>query len=292
MRCSNLSMYFKALMLLCCFALPALPLYGDVVISSFEESGLAANLNPNGAFEGLSEVSSQFRSGNVTFNNDGVYFGGSSWSGFGYSRRVAAAPGQQLYDSSNDLISKPAVGASAIPGPGSSATWGVIGTGGIMTADAGYLFQSLSLTNTLYTWNSMANGDPFAGPKFANGGGTGRFAGQDDFFTVRFENTSTQSFLDFNLADFRGATDTINDTWQAFNLSPLQASQLSISFLGSRESNFVPPPGDPVYFLDTPAYAAVDNIGVISAVPEPGSIALIGLGSVLALRYRRRRASK
>lgn len=253
----------------------------DIVISTFEEPSLATNLNGDAAFEGLGEAASQFRSGAVTFNNEGVFFGGTSWSGFGYSRRTTVGGGQELYNNSNDLIALPAVGASG------SQTWAVVGGGGVMTADAGYLFANVDITNTLYTWNSIANGDPFAGPPMGNGGGTGRFTGQDDFFTVRFTNTATNAFLDFSLADYRGNADNVNTSWQPFSLLTLNASQLSVSFLGTRETNYNPPGDPPFYFMDTPAYAAFDNVRVasVTTVPEPSSCLLV-LGAIVLLRRR------
>ncbi|MCC6511895.1 MAG: DUF4465 domain-containing protein [Pirellulaceae bacterium] len=263
------------------FALWGQSALAGVVISSFEEGSLATNLSADSAFEGLPGAASQFRSGAVTFQNDGVFFGGSSWSGFGYSRRAVPGVGQQMYNNSNDLIARPG------SGEGGSATWAVVGGGGIMTADAGYRFGSLSLTSTLYSWNSMTLGDPFAGPALGNGRGTGRFDGQDDFFTVRFTNTANAQFMDFHLADFRGATDYVVGAWQTFDLSLLSASQLSLSFLGSRETNYTPPPDPPEYFLDTPSYVALDNISVVS-VPEPGSLLLATAGSLCALRIRLR----
>ena len=250
----------------------------DIVMSTFEEANLASQLSSDAAFEGLTGVASQFRSGAVTFANNGVFFGGSSWSGIGYSRRTTPGGGQQLYNNSNDLISQPGTGA------GGSATWSVVGGNGLMTADSGFYFNTVDIANTLYTWNSIVNGDPFAGPPMGNGGGTGRLTGQDDFFTVRFTNTANSAFLDFNLADYRGNTDSVLNAWQSFNLLSLQATQLSISFLGSRETNYNDPPDPPVYFLDTPAYAAMDNISVVSitAVPEPSSCVLM-LAGICAL---------
>ena len=252
--------------------------HADIVMSTFEEANLASQLNSDAAFEGLSGAASQFRSGSVTFANDGVFFGGSSWSGFGYSRRTTVGSGQQFYNNSNDLISQPGTGA------GGSATWSVVGGNGLMTADSGFYFNTVDIANTLYTWNSIANGDPFSGPAMGNGGGTGRFTGQDDFFTVRFTNTANSAFLDFNLADYRGNADSVVNSWQSYNLLSLQATQLSISFLGSRETNYNDPADPPVYFLDTPAYAAMDNVSVVSitAVPEPSSCVLM-LAGVCAL---------
>lgn len=194
-----------------------------------------------------------------------------------------------MYDNSNDLIAQPGGGA------GGSATWAVVSGSGLMTADSGYYFHAVDVANTLYTWNSIANGDPFAGPPMANGGGTGRFDGLDDFFTVRFTNPANSAFLDFNLADYRGNTDSVVNSWRSFNLLSLQANQLSISFLGSRETNYNDPPDPPVFYMDTPAYAAMDNISLISitAVPEPSSclLMLAGLGVIGRSVIRRKRTS-
>lgn len=266
----------------CVFFFVCQSIRAEIVLSTFEEGNLATKLNSDSSYEGLTEVASQFKSGSVTFENDGVYFGGSTWSGFGYSQRTAPGLGQDLYNNSNDLIARPAVGA------GGSTTWAVVGSNGVMTADAGYRFATIDITNTLYTWNSLANGDTFAGGPMSNGGGTGRFTGQDDFFTVRFTNTATSAFLDFNLADYRGDADNVNSNWQSFSLFSLDASQLSISFLGSRETNYNDPPDPPVYFMDTPAYAAFDNVGVVnvSVVPEPSSLCLVSAIIVGVVRRR------
>ncbi len=253
---------------------------GEIVLSTFEEQTLANQLSIENAFEGLIEQASQFRSGAVTFNNNGVFFGGTSWSGFGYARRTAVGPQQELYNNSNDLISLPAVGVDSSP------TWAVVGNGGTMTADAGYLFTSVNLTNTLYTWDSIANGDNFAGPPMSKNGGRGRFAGVDDFFIVKFTNLDTNQALDYYLADFRKDSGQVNVNWDLFNLSSLNASRISVSFLGSRETNY----GDvdnPFYFMDTPAYAAFDNI-TVTAVPEPGSCLLVVAGVLVAARRMRR----
>ena len=268
---------------------------GDIVVSTFDEFENSGKLDITNTCRGESGpadaqgnrtgVSSSFRSGNVTFQNDGLNSAGgfNFWSGIGLSKRTTQVG--QLFENGNDLISRPATGA------GGSPVWAVVANAGSMTADNGYQFASVDLTNTLYTWTSMNNGDAFAGPPFRNGGGTGRNLGQDDFFTVRFQNTlAPNSFLDFNLADFRGATDFILGTCTpvSFDLSPLGARQLSISFLGSRETNVSPPNDPPLYFLDTPLYLAMDNIRVasIASVPEPGSLALVLLVGLAWGGYR------
>ena len=66
------------------------------------------------------------------------------------------------------------------------------------------------------------------------------------------------AFLDFQLADYRGSTNFIVDTWRPLDLSSLNASALQISFLGSRESFFF---GQ--WFSDTPLYVALDNVATV-----------------------------
>ncbi|MGN6134270.1 MAG: DUF4465 domain-containing protein [Aureliella sp.] len=260
------------------FASPTVYSHAGVVISSFEEGDLAAKLDAEQTFRGLtapdgSQMPSDFRSGGATFANDGrgievhptyVY---DYWTGVGYAQRVAPGSGQELYADGNDLIAKPASGA------GGSSTWAVAYDLSTMTADAGYRFSALQLTNTLYAWSSMALGDPFT-PKFTAG----------DYFTVRFTNPDTSASKDVDLADFRNGNSLILDQWQQVDLSSLGASRLSVSFLGSRANAFG---------LTTPTYVALDNVAVssIAAVPEPSSLALLGLGGAI-IAWRRRRGRR
>ena len=162
------------------------------------------------------------------------------------------------------MISQPGVGAAG------SQTWAIVYGNGQLTADPGYRFQGLSLTNTYWTWSSVM-GQAYDQPFVAG-----------DFFTVRFSNADTPGYLDVNLADFRDGKSLIVNDWSDVNLSSLNASRLNVSFLGSRDG----PLG-----LETPSYVALDDVAVasISAVPEPSSIALLSLGGGIALWQRRRR---
>ncbi len=245
-----------------------------VVTSTFEESSLTSKLNALNVYEGETEAASSFRSGNVTFINDGVFFGGTSWSGVGISQKTVRTSAN-FFDEGDDLISRPLTGSG-------SATWGVVFSEGIVTADAGNQFLSVDVANTLWTFDLMENGGPFVGGPFGKGGGTGRFAGQDDFFTMRFTNTASSQFLEVNLADFRGASDFIRDDWSTVDLSSLNAGQLSITLLGSRETSF---DGGQTYFQDIPSYVAIDNLAV--TVPEPQTATtLLALGTWFFLRRR------
>ncbi len=265
---------------------PALGLCrADLIVSTFEEQPLASNLNAQNAFQGLSNQSTTFTSGAVTFVNDGLftYPGGSYWSGVGYSRRTQR-DAAQLYENSNDMIAKPAVGANG------SQTWAIATDGSKMTASSGYFFTSLSLTNTLYSWSSMALGDSFVKTPFSTSGATEPIAGQPDFYGVRFTNTATQAQLEIKLADYAVSNPYIVDSWMSFDISALKANEVSISFFGSRTTKFDNSPDPPIYLLATPAYVAMDNI-TVAAVPEPGSLALLGCAATAAYGfYRKRRA--
>ncbi len=246
-----------------------------IVVSTFEEQALANKLSGFNVYRGEDGAASTFRSGNVEFANDGVFFGGTSWSGVGISRKTVRTAAN-FWEQGDDLISRPATGSN-------SATWGVVFDRGVMTADAGYTFTSFDVANTLWADQSMTLGDAFVGPPLGKGGGTGSFAGQDDFFVVQFTNTSSNAMLEFSLADFRGSNSFIRDDWSEFDVSSLDASQIAITLLGSRETA----DGQGGFFQNIPSYAAIDNIRVTS-VPEPSLFGLSLTTLFLAGRRSRR----
>jgi hypothetical protein len=112
---------------------------------------------------------------------------------------------------------------------------------------------------------------------------------EEDFFKLEiqgFRGTVATGSVDFFLADYRFADNTqdyLVDQWARVNLSSLGAVDslkfaLSSSDLGQ-------------FGMNTPAYFAMDRIA-FSAVPEPGSIALLGAASAAAwLRRRWKKAS-
>lgn len=256
----------------------------NVSNQSFAGQPYVPDLNPDPPDYGY-QVPTTIRSGNANFVNDGLSKYGS-WSGVGFSQKASVTPNGNpiaYYTDGNDFV--PAFNSQTGAGAGGSATWGVIYDSGTLAADSGYIFQSLAITNTLWTWDTIRNGDPnnFAGPKFADG----------DFFTVRFTNTDdTSKVFDFNLADFRNGKQDIVSDWTDVNLSGLNASHLNVSFLGSRQTY---DPYSQEYYLATPAYAAIDNVAVssIAAVPEPSSLALIMAASSAGIwfQWRKRRQS-
>ena len=245
-----------------------------IVYSTFEESDLAGKLDGNQTFRGETlngeQHPSSFSSGFATFYNNGKAAAFGYWDGIGLSRRTAPGAGQKLYDEGNDLISKPGTGA------GGSATWAVAYEGfsapTTLSAAPGYQFNALDITNTLYTWTAIVT--PEYGAQFGN----------NDFFKVTFTNTDTLASKDVYLADYRNGANFVLDTWQSVDVSSLSASNLGITFSGTKASP---------WGLLTPTYVALDNVAVasVTAVPEPSSFALLGAAGAISLWYRRRARS-
>ncbi len=219
-------------------------------------------------------------SGGVHFSNSYTFdtqFNYGYWSGFSYSRVNAG----NLGGFENQYAAKPGIGSDG------SAHYAVVyntfSGNAIVTFGAQVQLSSIDVSNTAYTYFSMRDGDQFA-KKF--GGNSGN---EEDFFKLEiqgFRGTVATGSVDFFLADYRFADNTqdyLVDQWARVNLSSLGAVDslkfaLSSSDLGQ-------------FGMNTPAYFAMDRIA-FSAVPEPGSIALLGAAGAAAwLRRRRKKAS-
>lgn len=260
------------------------------VIVDFEDIPLAPGAYDNGDPGGLApgdEVSTLFVSNGAEFNNTfGVdrsfaypYWGGWAISSVdnpttpGFGNQYASFAGGGAGGGGNYGV---AFGST----PGAS----VINLPDVDFAPAG---MSVEITNTAYTALSMRDGDPFS-PAF--GGPDGNRA---DFFLLTIfgyagagATGGVLGSVDFYLADYRfsdNALDHIVDTWTTVDLS---------SLLGSASLSFALTAGqahtDPIFGLTIPAYFALDNL-TIRAVPEPSSLAMVGLGLIAGVGVLRRR---
>ena len=219
-------------------------------------------------------------SGGVHFSNSYTFdtqFNYGYWSGFSYSRVNAG----NLAGFENQYAAKPGIGSDG------SAHYAVVyntfSGNAVVTFGAQVQLSSIDVSNTAYTYFSMRDGDQFA-KKF--GGDSGN---DEDFFKLEiqgFRGTVATGSVDFFLADYRFANnsqDYLVDQWARVNLSSLGAvDSLKFALSSSDVGQFG---------MNTPAYFAMDRIA-FSAVPEPGSIALLGIAGAAAwLRRRWKKAS-
>lgn len=206
-----------------------------------------------------------------TYSVDPQY--GGFWSGWSYSN--VNDPTTASY--TNQYASATGTG---VGGSGNYAI--AYDDGAYFNLPSDQRIDSLSISNTTYTYFTMRDGNQFS-EKF--GGPNGN---EPDFFKVTFNGFSglgatgsSTGSTDFYLADFRNINNTPNyivDDWRSVDLTGLgNARSIGLTFDGSD--------ADIQFGLNTPKFAAVDNI-VFSAVPEPGSFALVG-SLVIALTLHR-----
>lgn len=240
-----------------------------ISISTFDDLSLAAESHWGGA-----------GSGETGFTNSNVYFphndAGYSWDGFvysnetdrttaGYTNQFSAYAGSGAEGSVNYAVSCCAV------------DW-IGGTYDILPNTASLLFPKVVsgayFTNTTFAALTMKNGDGFT-KKF--GGTTGN---DQDWFKLTIKGITAMGeytdTIDFYLADYRftdNSQDYIVDQWTWVDLTKLgEVIGLELC-LGSSDV------GD--YGMNTPAYFAMDSL---TMVPEPMTIALLGLGGLLIRR--------
>lgn len=217
-----------------------------------------------------SDESGDFTVNGVTFPNTfTVSPWGTSWAGFAYSNTTdttTAGFGNQY---------------SAYPGSGAgdSDTYAVSFGTNTITYATPFDFSSgkgMFVTNTTYAALDMLNGSGLSKP-------FGGESGDDpDWFMLSIiganGGTSTGT-VDFYLADYRFEDNSQNyivDEWIFVNLASLGTVD-SLSFELSSSDN-----GD--FGMNTPAYFAMDNLG---AIPEPGTLVTVLVGSILLFRSRR-----
>jgi hypothetical protein len=126
----------------------------------------------------------------------------------------------------------------------------------------------------------MLHGDDYA-KKF--GGETGD---DPDWFLLSITgydaDVNPSGTVDFYLADYQfedNSQDYIIDQWTWVNLS-------SLGEVTALEFNLSSSDNDPVWGMNTPAYFAMDSVGI---VPEPSTMVLIVCGALAWVFWWRRR---
>ena len=244
-----------------------------------------------------------FQSGGVSFTNnyDQTY---GLWSGFAYSR---------VNDPVNGYPNE--FGAITGTGHGGSGNYGVAFGHDDLVANlsdptpfnprslsdlqalpnfllpSNSLIEGMYVTNTTYAYNSMTQGDSFAGTPF--GGVTGN---DPDFLLLTAYGTDASNNIlsasvNFYLGDYRSsnsANDYILKDWSFMDLSALSgASRIYFNISGSKVG---------AYGLNTAAYFAVDDIqfrsaadGQLASVPEPASWLLCLMSGGICVTWARSR---
>lgn len=247
------------------------PAFADAVTIDFSDKTLASNSFYNG---GPASNANGWSSGGVRFGN-GFNATWESWNGFAYSNvndATTAAWTNQYAAITGTGFGGAGVYAVAYSGPQD-----------FIDLPTNHRPASVRVTNTTYAYFDMLNGSGFS-KKF------GGVSGDDpDWFFVRFTGyaapgatgAQTGTVVDFYLADYRftdNSQDYLVSTWQQVDLTPLgEAASIGLSWSSSDVGG---------WGMNTPAYAALDNL--VLTVPEPSVTTIACGGAVVWLAVRRR----
>lgn len=267
-------------------ALCALPfaLHGSLV-ENFSDLSLAPDSHWNG-----SDGAGNFQSGSAVYYNDyDSQYG--SWSGFAYSNSTNGSLQGVSAQYTAVTLGGMSVSGTTVPGD----TYVVANYNSYAdSAEAPSLLMQLALsaeqslgglylTNSLYAYDSMMNGDDWA-KKF------GGLSGNDkDWFkltiTGRDQSLNATGVVEFYLADYRfedNADNYILDDWAFVDLSSLGIDTEYLSFAMSSSDNGANGMNTPAYFV----------LGGLAIVPEPSVSALMLSSLALAFILLRRRARR
>lgn len=262
----------KAIYTLASFLLLAAQAFAQVTTVDFEDKTLPLNSFYNGA-----DLAGGFSSRGASFNNTFTPAFGV-WSGWSYSNVNDSTTAG--FTNQYAAIAGTGVGGTGIYGVAFNFSPG----DARITLPAGTLPLSVSITNTTYAALSMKNGDSFA-KKF--GGASGN---DPDFFLLTIQGrdagNNITGTVPFYLADYRFSDnflDKIVSAWTSVDLSSLPGNTTNLTF--DLTSSDVGPFG-----MNTPSYFALDNL--IVGVPEPTTMALLGMVGIGAGIYGWRRCSR
>lgn len=241
-------------------------------------------LEPPVTYWNGSDGSGSFQSGSAIYhNNYNTEY--DSWIGFAYSNSVNGALSGT--DAQYTAVTLGGMSTSGTTVPGGTYVVGFYGGPSVpieLTLSAGQSLGGLYLTNSLYTYKSMLEGDAFA-KKFGGDDGNDKdwllltITGRD---AAMNETGQVEVYLaDYTFDD--NALDYILSDWTFADLSALGIDTQFLSFEMSSSDNGV-------FGMKTPAYFA---LGGLAIVPEPMStaLALSALATVFILLRRRARHS-